>query len=98
LDIRGTKWQEAGEDCIMKNFLTCSYASPNMIRVIKLVKMRWVGYVARTGEMRNAYSILVEKPEGKRPFGRPRLRREDDVRPHVRDNWCKGVAWIYLAQ
>jgi len=47
------------------------YAASNIIKVIKSRIMRWVGHVARIGQMRNAYSILVGKPEGKRPFGRP---------------------------
>jgi hypothetical protein len=50
--------------------LNSSYASPNVIRVIKSRRMRWAGHVARMGKMRNAYSILVGKAEGKRPFGR----------------------------
>jgi hypothetical protein len=49
------------------------YASPNIIRMIKSRTMRWVGHVAYMGETRNVYSILVGKPEGKRPFGSPRL-------------------------
>jgi len=44
------------------------YFSPNIVRVIKLRRMRWAGHVARMGEMRGAYRILVEKPEGKRPL------------------------------
>jgi hypothetical protein len=50
------------------------YASPNIIRVIKSRRMRWAGHVSRMGEMRNAYKILVGKPEGKRPLGRPKRR------------------------
>jgi len=45
------------------------YASPNIIRVIKSRRMSWAGHVARIGEMRNAYKMLVGKPEGKRPLG-----------------------------
>jgi hypothetical protein len=45
------------------------YSSPNIIRMIKSRKMRWTGHVARMGETRNAYRILVGKPEGKRPLG-----------------------------
>jgi hypothetical protein len=48
------------------------YTSPNIIRMIKSRRMRWAGHVARMGELRNAYSILVGKPGGKRPLGRPR--------------------------
>jgi hypothetical protein len=54
------------------------YSSPDVIRVIKSRRMIWTGHVARTGTMRNAYNILVEKPEGNRPLGRPRSRWEDN--------------------
>jgi hypothetical protein len=47
------------------------YCSPSIIRIIKSRRMRWAGHVARMGEKRNAYRILVGKPEGKRPLGRP---------------------------
>jgi hypothetical protein len=54
-------------------------ASPNIIRVTKLRKMRWVGHVAQMGKMRNAYSILVWKCEGRRALGRPKHRWEDNI-------------------
>jgi hypothetical protein len=50
------------------------YLSPNIIRVIKSRRMRWAGHVARMGERRGAYRILVERPEGRRPLGKPRRR------------------------
>jgi hypothetical protein len=50
------------------------YSSPSIIRIIKSRRMRWAGHVAGTGEKRNAYRLLVGKPEGKRPLGRPRRR------------------------
>jgi hypothetical protein len=50
------------------------YSSPNIIRQIKSRRMRWVGHVARMGEERKVYKVLVGKPEGKRPLGRPRRR------------------------
>jgi hypothetical protein len=50
------------------------YSSPSIIRIIKSRRMRLVGHVARMGKKRNAYRILVDKPEGKRPLGRPRRR------------------------
>jgi hypothetical protein len=50
------------------------YSSPNIIRMFKSRRMRWAGHAARMGETRNAYRILVGKPEGKRPLGRPRRR------------------------
>jgi hypothetical protein len=50
------------------------YFSPNVIRQIKSRRMRWAGHVARMGEERNVYTVLMGKPEGKRPLGRPRSR------------------------
>jgi hypothetical protein len=54
-------------------------SSPNIIRMIKSRRMRWAGHVAQMGETRNAYRILVEKPEGKSPLGRPRRRWVDNI-------------------
>jgi len=56
-----------------------------------------VGHVARMGEMRNAYRILAGKPEGKRPFGRPR-RRWENIRMDLRETGWEGVDWMHLAQ
>jgi hypothetical protein len=56
------------------------YSSPSIIRIIKSRRMRWEGHVARMGEKRNANSLLVGKPEGKRPLGRPRRRWVDNIR------------------
>jgi hypothetical protein len=53
------------------------YSSPSIIRMINSRRMRWTGHVARMGEKRNAYGILVGKPEGKRPLGRPRRQAQD---------------------
>jgi hypothetical protein len=50
------------------------YSSPSIIRIIKSRRMRWAGHIARMGEKRNTYRLLVGKPEGKRPLGRPRYR------------------------
>jgi hypothetical protein len=55
------------------------YSSPSIIRIIKTRRMRWAGHVARMGEKRNAYRLLVGKPEGKRPLGRPRCRWVDNI-------------------
>jgi hypothetical protein len=61
------------------------YASPHFIGVIKSRRMRWTGHIARVGEMRNACNILVGKPEGQRPLGRPRCRWEDNIRMDLRE-------------
>jgi hypothetical protein len=55
------------------------YSSPNIIRKIKSRRMRWTGHVARMGEKRNAYRLLVGKPEGERPLGRPRRRWVNNI-------------------
>jgi hypothetical protein len=60
------------------------YSSPSIIRMIKSRRMRWAGHVARTGETRNAYRILVGKPEGKISVGRPRRRWVDNIKIDVR--------------
>ena len=56
------------------------YSSPNIVRVIKSRRMRWAEHVARMGEERGVYRVLVGKPEGKRPLGRPRRRWVDNIR------------------
>jgi hypothetical protein len=56
------------------------HGEPNIIRLVKSRRMKWADRAGRMGEMRNAYSILIEKPEGKRPLGRPRRRWEHNVR------------------
>jgi hypothetical protein len=74
------------------------YSSPNIIRMIKSRRMRWGGHEARMGETRNAYRILVGKPEGKRPLGRPRRRCVDNIKMDHREIEWDGVDWIELAQ
>jgi hypothetical protein len=61
------------------------YSSPDIIRQIKSWRMRWAGHVARMGEGRNVYRVLVGKPEGKRPLVRPRRRWEDGVKMKLRE-------------
>jgi hypothetical protein len=69
-----------------------------IIRMIKSKRMRWVGHVARMGEKRNAYRILVENPEGKRPLGRPRRRWVDNIKINLKEIGWDGGDWIDLAQ
>jgi hypothetical protein len=73
------------------------YSSPNIVRVIKSRRMRWVGYVACMGEGRGAYRVLVGRPESKRPLGRPRCRWEDNIKMDLRDIGIDGANWIQLA-
>ena len=66
--------------------------------MIKSRRMRWVGHVACMGEGRGVYRVLVGKPEGKRPLGRPRLRWEDNVKMDLQEVGYGGMDWIELAQ
>jgi hypothetical protein len=61
------------------------YSAPSIIRMIKSRRMRWAGHVARMGEKRNAYRILVERPEEERPLGRPRRRCVDNIKMDLRE-------------
>jgi hypothetical protein len=74
------------------------YCSPSIIGVIKSRRMRLAGHVARMGEKRNAYRLLVGKPEGKRPLGRPRRRWVDNIKMDLREVGWRDADWIGLAQ
>ena len=66
--------------------------------VIKSRRMRWAGHVARMGEEMGVHRVLVGKPEGKRPLGRPRRRWVDNIRMDLQEVGCGYVDWIGLAQ
>jgi hypothetical protein len=66
--------------------------------MIKSRRMRWAGHVARMGETRNGYRILVGKPEGKRPLGRPRRRSVGNIKTDLKEIGWYGMAWIDLTQ
>jgi hypothetical protein len=74
------------------------YSLPSIIRIIKSRRMRWAGHVTRMVEKRNMYRLLVGKPEGKRPLGRPRHRWIDNVKIDLLDKGLSVVDWIGLAQ
>jgi hypothetical protein len=74
------------------------YSSPDIIRQVKSRRIRLAGHVARMGEERKVYKVLVGKSEGKRPLGRPRRRWEDGIRMDLREIGLEGVYWIRLAQ
>jgi hypothetical protein len=68
-------------------------ASPSIITIIKSKRMRWAGHVARMEKKRNAYRLLVGKPEGRRPLERPKRRRLDNIRMDlVEVGWCDVMA------
>ena len=74
------------------------YSSPNKVRVIKSRRMRWAGHVARMEEGRGVHKVLVGKPEGKRPLGRPRLRWEDNIKMDLQEVGRGCEDWMELAQ
>jgi len=78
--------------------LNDSYSSPNIVRVIKSRRMRWVGHVVLMGEERGVYRFLVGKPKGRRPLGRPRRRWVDNIRMDLQEVGCGYMDWIGLAQ
>ena len=78
--------------------LNVLYSSPNIVRVIKSRRMRWAGHVARMVEGRGVFRVLVGKPGGKRLVGRPRRRREDNIKMDLQEVGCGGMDWIELAQ
>jgi hypothetical protein len=74
------------------------YSSPSIIKIIKSRRMRWAGHVVRMGEKRNVYRLLVGKPEGKRPLGRPRGMWMDNIKMDLLEIGVSVVDWIGLAQ
>ena len=74
------------------------YSSPNIVRVIKLRRMRWAGHVAPMGEERGVYRVLVGKLEGRRSLGRPRHRWVDNIRMDLKEVGCGYMDWFGLAQ
>ena len=68
------------------------------MRVTKSRRMRWAGHVARVGEEREVYRVLLGKPERRRPLGRPRRRWVDNIRMDLQEVGCWYLDWIGLAQ
>jgi hypothetical protein len=99
LRIFGPKMEENGSWRKLHNDeLHSLYSSPNIVRVIKSRRKRWAGHVARTGEGRSVYRVLVGRPKGKRPLGRFRRRWEDNIKMDLREIGIDGANWIQLAQ
>ena len=74
------------------------YCSPNIVPVIKSRRMKWAGHVARMGVGRGVHRVLVGKPEGNRPLGRPRRRWVDNIKMDLQEVGCGYMDWIGLAQ
>jgi hypothetical protein len=97
--IFGPKRDEVtGEWIKLHNELHDLYPSPSIIRIMKSRRMIWSCHVARMGEKRNTYRLLVGKPEGKRPLGRPGCRWVDNIRMDLGEVGWGDVDWIGLAQ
>jgi len=94
----GPRRDEVTVECmkLYNEELSDLYSSPNIIRAIKSRRMRWAGHLARMGDWRSAYRVLVGKPEGKRPLGRP--RRRWDIKIDLQKVGCGGMDWIELGQ
>jgi hypothetical protein len=74
------------------------YTLPNIIMVVKSRRLKLAVHVERMRKNRNAYNVLVGRPEGKRPLGRPRHRRKDNIRRRLREIGREGLGWIHPAQ
>ena len=74
------------------------YSLPNIVRVVKSRRMKWAGHVARMGQGRGVYRVLVGKPEGKIPLGRPRRRWEDNIKMDLQEVGGDFGDWMELAQ
>jgi hypothetical protein len=79
----------------MRNFIICTHLQ---ISLGKSRRMRWAGHVARMGEERKVYKVLMGKPKGRRPLGRPRRKWEDGIRMVLREIGLGDVDWIRLSQ
>jgi hypothetical protein len=78
----------------MRNFIT--YSSQNIIRITKSRRMRWARHIARMGEKRSAYKVLMGEPEGNRPLRRNRRRWKDSIKMYLKE--IGNMDWINVAQ
>ena len=77
--------------------LSYLYSLPNIVRVVKSRRMRWAGHVARMGEGRGVHRVLMGKPEGKKPMGRPRRRWENNIKMDLQEvGRVVGTGWSWL--
>jgi hypothetical protein len=80
----------------MRSLMICT--PQQVFQMIKSRIMRWAGHVARMWERRGVYRVLVRKPEGKRPLGKPRRKFEDNIKMDLQEVECSGMDWIELVQ
>jgi hypothetical protein len=97
--IFGPKREEDGSWRKLRNDeLHSLYSSPNIVMVIKSRRMRWAGHVARMGEGRGVYRVLVGRPKAMRPLGRTKRRWEDNIKMDLGEIGIDGANWIQLAK
>ena len=98
--IFGPKRDEVAEEWrkLHNEELNDLHSSPNIVRVIKSRRMRWARHVARMGDRRGVYRVLVGKPKGKRPLGRFRSRWDDNIKMDLQEVGCGDMDWIDLTQ
>jgi hypothetical protein len=98
--VFGPKWDKVTGEWrkLYNEELNDLYSLPNIMREVKSRRMRWAGHVGRMGEDRGVYRVLVRKPEGKRPLGRPRRRWEDNIKMGFQKVVGGGGDWMKLAQ
>jgi hypothetical protein len=95
--IFGPKREEDGSwRKLYNDELHSLYSSPNIVRVIKSRRMRWAGHVARVGQGRGVYGVLVRRPEGKRSLGRPRRRSKDNIKMDFREIGIDVANWLRI--
>jgi hypothetical protein len=99
LGLRRTRQQEeSGEEYIMRSLVIDLPYSLNIIRMIISRRTRWAGNVSSRGERRGVYRVLLWKPEGKRPLGRPRRKCKNNIKMSLQEFVCGDMDWIDLAQ
>jgi len=91
-EVRG-EWRQ-----LRNEELNDLYCSPSIVRMIKSRRISWAGHVARVGQWRGVYTVLVGKCEGRRPLRRPRRRWVDKIKMDIQHVGCGGMDWIELAQ
>jgi len=98
--VNGPKRDEVTEEWkkLYNEELSDLYSLPNIVWVVKSTRMIWAGHVARMGEGRSLHRVLVGKPEGKRPLGRPRRRWEDNIKMNLQEVGGGCEDWMELAQ
>ena len=83
---------------VYSQFCESAYFLPNIVRVVKSRRMRWAGHVARMAEDRGVHRVLLGKPEGKRPLGRPRRKLENNIKMELQEVGGGRGDWMELAQ